>query len=188
MVSLAEHENFIISGPGLISQMTTKSLAYPITWQGLQAPQISSNVFFLPSLSRAVKVNPSPLFNNVFKHPLVLPLLFFSFSVSSSWLVGCFWFNGPLRQYFSLYRVVSRRERKRRERIDESKNVQTPPPAPTASAVGPCPTVIQIVGRPGTGCLPSPIAPPDHPRVSSRIVFPKPKDIDMRPNYFSFCS
>ena len=26
-----------------------------------------------------------------------------------------------------------------------------PPPAPTASAVGPCPTVIQIVGRPSTG-------------------------------------
>ena len=26
-----------------------------------------------------------------------------------------------------------------------------PPPAPTASAVGPCPTVIKIVGRPGTG-------------------------------------
>ena len=26
-----------------------------------------------------------------------------------------------------------------------------PPPAPTASAVGPCPTVIQIVGRPGAG-------------------------------------
>ena len=39
-----------------------------------------------------------------------------------------------------------------------------PPPAPTASAVGPCPTVIQIVGRPGTGSLPSTIAPPDHPR------------------------
>ena len=47
--------------------------------------------------------------------------------------------------------------------IDESKNVQTTPPAPTASAVGPCPTVIQIVGRPGTGSLPSTIAPPDHP-------------------------
>ena len=41
-----------------------------------------------------------------------------------------------------------------------------PPPAPTASAVGPCPTVIQIVGPPpGTGSLPSTIAPPDHPRV-----------------------
>ena len=38
-----------------------------------------------------------------------------------------------------------------------------PPPAPTASAVGPCPTVIQSVGRPGTGSLPSTIAPPDHP-------------------------
>ena len=39
-----------------------------------------------------------------------------------------------------------------------------PPPAPTASALGPCPTVIQIVGRPGTGSLPSTIASPDHPR------------------------
>ena len=38
-----------------------------------------------------------------------------------------------------------------------------PPPAPTVSAVGPCPTIIQIVGRPGTGSLPSTIAPPDHP-------------------------
>ena len=25
-------------------------------------------------------------------------------------LVGCFGFNGPLRQYFSLYRAVSQRE------------------------------------------------------------------------------
>ena len=33
-----------------------------------------------------------------------------------------------------------------------------PPPAPTASAVGPCPTEIQIVGRPGFGSLPSTIA------------------------------
>ena len=38
-----------------------------------------------------------------------------------------------------------------------------PPPTPTASAEGPCPTVIQIVGRPGTGCLPSTIPPPDYP-------------------------
>ena len=35
------------------------------------------------------------------------------------------------------------------------------PPAPTASAIGPCPTVIKIVGRPGTGSWPSTIAPPD---------------------------
>ena len=43
-----------------------------------------------------------------------------------------------------------------------------PLPAPTASAVGPCPTVIQIVGRPGTGSVPSTIAPPDHPRNCGR--------------------
>ena len=81
------------------------------------------------------------------------------------WLVGCFGFNGPLRQYFSLYRAVSQREGERGERIDESKKVQTTPPAPTASAIDRCPTVIKIVGRPGTGSLPSTIAPPDHPRL-----------------------
>ena len=43
------------------------------------------------------------------------------------WLVGCFGFNGLVRQYFSLYRVVSQREGERGERIDESKNVQTAP-------------------------------------------------------------
>ena len=32
------------------------------------------------------------------------------------WLVGCFRFNGPLRQYFSLYRAVSRREGERKEK------------------------------------------------------------------------
>ena len=37
-----------------------------------------------------------------------------------------------------------------------------PPPKPTASAIGPCPTLIQTVGRPGSGSLPRTIAPPDH--------------------------
>ena len=50
-----------------------------------------------------------------------------------------------------------------------------PPPAPTASAVGPCPTIIQIVGRPGTGSFPSTIAPPDHPRTSKATKEPKQK-------------
>ena len=36
------------------------------------------------------------------------------------------------------------------------------PPAPTTSAIGPCPTIIQIVGN-GTGSLPMTIAPPDYP-------------------------
>ena len=42
----------------------------------------------------------------------------------NGWLVGCFGFYGPLRQYFSLYRAVSQREG---ERIDANKNVQTTP-------------------------------------------------------------
>ena len=43
-----------------------------------------------------------------------------------------------------------------------------PPPARTASATGPCPTITQIVGRPGTGSLPRTIAPPDHPQNCKR--------------------
>ena len=40
------------------------------------------------------------------------------------WFVGCFGVNDPLRQYFSLYRVVSQREGERGEkRIEDSKNV-----------------------------------------------------------------
>ena len=40
-----------------------------------------------------------------------------------------------------------------------------PPPAPTANVVGPWPTVINIVGRPGTGSLPSTIAHPTTPCI-----------------------
>ena len=43
------------------------------------------------------------------------------------------------------------------------KMYKQPPPAPTASAVDPCPTVTQIVGRPSNGSLPSTIAPTDQP-------------------------
>ena len=65
------------------------------------------------------------------------------------WLVGCVGLNGPLRQYFSLYRAVSPRQGERkREMIDERKHVQTTPPAPTASAAGPCLTKIQISRTP----------------------------------------
>ena len=39
----------------------------------------------------------------------------------------CFEFNGPLRQYFSLYRAVAQSEVERKEVIDERKNVQTTP-------------------------------------------------------------
>ena len=60
---------------------------------------------------------------------------------------------------------LPKRERYKKERIAENKNAQTTPTAPTASAVGPCPTVIQIVGRPGSGSVPGTIAPTDHPSV-----------------------
>ena len=63
-------------------------------------------------------------------------------------MVGCFGLNGPLRQYFSLYQAVSQRGRKKREMIDERKNVQTTQSTPTASAVGPCLTIIQISRTP----------------------------------------
>ena len=55
-----------------------------------------------------------------------------------------------------------------------------PPPAPTCttSAVGPCPTVIQIVGRPSTGSLPSTIALPDHPPITKKVSHYK-----TRPNH-----
>ena len=72
-------------------------------------------------------------------------------------------FSGPLRQYFSLYQAVSQREGERGEKGQRRvKLSKQPPPALTASAIGPWPTIIQIVGRPGTGSLHRIIAPPNH--------------------------
>ena len=49
-----------------------------------------------------------------------------------------------------------------------------PPSAPTARAIGPCPTIIQIVGRPGTRSLRRTIAPPTTPysQRTSTITLP----------------
>ena len=44
-----------------------------------------------------------------------------------------------------------------------------PPPAPTASAVGPCPTLTHISRTPGTGSLFSTIAPPPPPPPNTHI-------------------
>ena len=54
------------------------------------------------------------------------------------WLVGCFGFNDPLRQYFSLYRAVSQKERKKTDRGDR-KCPKQPSPALTTRAIGPRP-------------------------------------------------
>ena len=84
------------------------------------------------------------------------PLYYFYLSTNSDiishkygWLVGCFGCSGPLRQYFSLYRAVSQREGERGEKGQmREKMSQQPPPTPTASATGPCPTIIQISRTP----------------------------------------
>ena len=83
--------------------------------------------------------------------------------ITFGWLVGCLGFNGPLRQYFSLYRAVSQREGERRERIDESKNVQTTATPTYCKRNRPLPYCNQNCRTPGTGSLPSTIAPPYHP-------------------------
>ena len=63
----------------------------------------------------------------------------------SRWLVGCVGLNGLLRQYFSLYRTVSQRKGERKEKWQtREKMSKQPTSAPTASVVGPCPTIIQI--------------------------------------------
>ena len=62
-------------------------------------------------------------------------------------LVGCFELNGRLREYYCLYRAVSQRDRKKKIKTRENVSKQ-PPPSPTASKVGPCPSIIQISRTP----------------------------------------
>ena len=59
------------------------------------------------------------------------------------WLVGWLVVLGlrPFEVFKSILGRLPERGRKKREMTDESKNVQTTPPASTA--VGPCPTLIQ---------------------------------------------
>ena len=47
---------------------------------------------------------------------IVAPTTFQGYGIEFGWLVGCFGFNGPLKQYFSLYRAVSHREGERGEK------------------------------------------------------------------------
>ena len=60
---------------------------------------------------------------------MVLSTLYVIISgIKNNWLVGWFWFYGPFRQLFSLYRAVFQREGEREDKkIEESKNVQTAP-------------------------------------------------------------
>ena len=57
----------------------------------------------------------------------------------------------PRHWIFTQHHCITRPPQKRRVNIDESKTVQSTPLAPTASAVGPCPTIINIVFCFGVG-------------------------------------
>ena len=96
--------------------------------------------------------------------PLPTPM-YNMLKLKAGWLVGWLVVLGLTAFWDSISVCIeppAREWEKEERKIDEKKNVQTAPPAPTASAVGPCPTIIQSVGRPGTGSWPRTIAPPNH--------------------------
>ena len=47
---------------------------------------------------------------------MLIQSLFDHYRIRIGWLVGCFGLNGPLRQYFSLYRAVFQGEGERKEK------------------------------------------------------------------------
>ena len=86
------------------------------------------------------------------------------------WFV-VFGLTALLKQYVSLYRAVSQRERERGEKRWRSVNMSKQPPSkPTAKRNRPLPYYYQIVGRPGTGSLPRTIAPLNHPHHQGEIT------------------
>ena len=84
------------------------------------------------------------------------------------WLVGCFGFNGPLRQYFSLYRAVSQREGERKEKIKMREKMSKHPPTRTYCKCNRPFALLssKLVGRPSTESLPSTFTPPNHPTTN----------------------
>ena len=88
------------------------------------------------SVSRAYTISK----RHVQMTPLKAFMTFYAkYDINVGWVV-----NGPLRQYFSLYRAVSQK----REMIDERKKKSKQyPPASTTSIVGYCP-IIQISRTP----------------------------------------
>ena len=86
------------------------------------------------------------------QYTLNFDILRLDFLVSRTfgWLIGSlFWVEWSSETVFqSISGLLPERGRQEREVIDERKNVPTTPPAPTARAVGSCPTIIQISRTP----------------------------------------
>ena len=78
------------------------------------------------------------------------------------WLVGCFGFNYDMVLQ-SISDRLPERGRKKRKMIDKRKTSKQPPPTPIASAVGSCPTIIQMV----LGVNP---APSHHPTTTYMYI------------------
>ena len=97
-------------------------------------------------------------------------LIWFKVGQGPTAFVGCFVFNGPLRQYFSLYRAVYQRGRKKREVIVESKSVQTTPTRTYCKHNRPLPYSYPNCRTPRHWSLPITIAPHDHPRPTALAV------------------
>ena len=74
------------------------------------------------------------------------------------WLVSCLGFNGPLRQFFSLYRAVCQRGGKKRQTREKKCPNNHPHYRPLPFSV-----LSKLVARLGTESLPSTIAPADQP-------------------------
>ena len=56
--------------------------------------------------------------------------------------------DGPIQLQYCLKGPLSPKQPTKKKKRREKKNAQTSPPAPTASAVGPCPAIIQISRMP----------------------------------------
>ena len=109
---------------------------------------------------------------------LCLPLFGRRPDIDGFWLVGCFGFHGPFRQYFSLYRAVSQREGERRGRIDESKNIQTTPTRTYCKRNRPLPYCNQNCRTPRHYKF----APPDHPGYRRNYCLKGPLNPEQPPN------
>ena len=57
-----------------------------------------------------IKTDNRPKLSQICSYGIFSKGLKNEFETAVGWLVGCFGFNGPLRQYFSLYRAISQRE------------------------------------------------------------------------------
>ena len=69
-------------------------------------------------------------------------------------LIGCFGFNGPLRQYYSLNQTISQREGKKEMIGKEKKKTSLALTASTALVL----LLSTLVGRTGTEKYPAPLA------------------------------